>query len=363
MATNVTILTSLSQGKILSSSLPDIEAAVTGSDAVNVMLAQDVSDYDNAIFETTLYPYNNRVKVYDIASLIEEDMRRRGVVVSQYELQIGSAILTFNVVYCDYIADGFDTENSFLTTMPTQRVYKDSVVLVTMVGGETAPVHIHGLMRHAEDDTYSDDSHNRYEQFDAESDDYIIPGEPLNISFNDWQGRYTSYSQADGVELLSAAICLGNRVKTLYFMPGAPDIRIIFRNCFNAFECIDLKGLLTEKTKVSQETANIAGRRVAYNRRTDKEYEFVTEGLTESEARSIDQLLNAHETWVFVNGNATRIIVTDHTCEIDNNDEAQPSIKFTWQFADRKPHLNADILAASLRSPGVFTNEFTYQFS
>lgn len=363
MATNVNILTQLPQGYILSSALPIIEASVTGADAVSVILAQEASDWENAILDTTLYPFNNRITVHDISQIIEEDMRRRNVVVSQYELQIGSAILSFEVVYCDYIAEGFDAANSFLTTLPTQRVYKDSAIPVTKVGNDSGMVYIRGLLRHEEDDVFSDDKHNRYEHFEAESEDDIVPGEPLSVPFYDWQDRYTSYNDSDGVALMSAVICNGNRTKTLYFMPGSPDIRLVFKNVFNAYECIDLKGLLTEKTKVSQETANIAGKRVAYNRRTEKEYEFVTEGLLESEAMSIDQLLNAHEVWVFVNGKPTRIIITDHTCEVDNNNETQPSIKFTWMFADRKPHLNAELLAESLQKPGVFTKEFTYHFS
>lgn len=359
-----TLITRIPQGKILSSSLPVIEASVTGSDAVDVWLAPDAEDFDNAIFATKLYPFNGRVSVYDLTQLIEEDMRRRDAVTFIYSLYIGNLAISLDVVYCDYIAYDFDFSNSFLTTMPTQRVYKDSVVYVTKVGDEDdLGVSVSGIMRHAEDDSYSDDKHNRYERFEAENEDDLVSGEPLQIPFDDWQNRYTSYNEDDGVELMSTAIINGNRVKTLYFMPGTPDIRLVFRNCFNALETADLKGLLTEKTTVTQEVANIAGRRVAYNRRTDKEYEFVSEGLTESESRSLDQLLNAHEAWVLVNGRATPIVITDHTCEIDNNNEAQPTIKFTWQFADRKPHLNIDALAESLKQPGIFTKEFTYQFS
>ena len=359
-----TLITRIPQGKILSSALPVIEASVTAADAVDVWLAPDAEDFDNAIFSTKLYPFNGRVSVYDLTQLIEEDMRRRDAVNFLYMLCIGNLSITLDVVYCDYIANGFDFNNSFLTTMPTQRVYKDSLVYVTKVGDdEQLGVTVRGILRHDEDGLFSDDKHNRYEHFEAENEDDLVSGEPLQIPFDDWQNRYTSYNENDGVELMSAAIIHGTRVKTLYFMPGTPDIRLVFRNCFNALDTADLKGLLTEKTTVSQKVANIAGRRVAYNRRTDKEYEFVSEGLTESESHALDQLLNAHEAWVLVNGSATPIVITDHTCEIDNNNEVQPTIKFTWQFADRKPHLNIDALAASLQQPGVFTNHFTYQFS
>lgn len=366
MATQVTLLTNLPSGLIKSSDIPTIEAKISGGDSVNVWLIPDAEDLDNAIYASTLYAHNGKIAIYELGELIEEDMRRRGVVEYVYELHIGdddSGYLckTINVLYCDYIVDGFDPDKSFLTTLPTQRVYEGSNVLVTLVGDAAATL-IHGLMIHDEDDTYSDDKHNRYEHFEVECEDDMVSGEVLYVPFYDWEDRYTSYNPTDGVHLLSAVIRNGRRSKVVYFMPGKPDIRLVFMNCFNAFESIDLKGLLTDKTKVSQETAIVAGKRVAYNRRTEKEYEFTSEGLTESEALSIDQLLNSHKVWVLVNGNATPIIITDHTCEIDNNNEAQPNIKFTWTFADRRPHLNPDVLAASLQKPGIFTDEFTYQF-
>ncbi|MDE6267347.1 MAG: hypothetical protein K2M07_08375 [Muribaculaceae bacterium] len=362
MATQVTLLTNLSSGLIKSSDIPTIEASISGGDSVNVWLAPDAEDPDNAIYATTLYAYDGKIAIYELGELIEEDMRRRGLVICSYDLHIGSHCKTMDVLYCDYIAEGFDTENSFLTTLSTQRVYIDSNVLVTLVGNASGPTVIHGLMVHDADDTYSDDKHNRYEHFEVESEDDMVPGEVLSVPFYDWVDRYTSYNPTDGVHLLNAVIRNGQRSKVVYFMPGKPDIRLVFMNCFNAYESLDLKGLLTDKTKVIQETAIVAGKRVAYNRRTEKEYEFVSEGLTESEALSIDQLLNSHKVWVMFNGKATPIIITDHTCEIDNNNEAQPSIKFTWTFADLRPHLNPDVLAASLREPGIFTKEFTYQF-
>lgn len=362
MATQVTLITNLPSGLIKSSDIPTIEANLSGGDSVNVWLAPDAEDSDNAIYNTTLYAYNGKITIYELDELIEEDMRRRGLVIYTYDLHIGPLCKTIDVLYCDYIADGFDINNSFLTTLPTQRVYADSNVLVTLVGDASMPTMIHGLMIHDEDDTYSDDKHNRYEHFEVESEDDMVPGEVLSVPFYDWEDRYTSYNSTEGVHLLNAVIRNGRRSKVVYFMPGKPDIRLVFMNCFNAYEAIDLKGLLTDKTKVSQETAIVAGKRVAYNRRTEKEYEFVSEGLTESEALSIDQLLNSHKVWVMINGKATPIIITDHTCEIDNNNEAQPNIKFTWTFADRRPHLNPDALAASLQKPGVFTKEFTYQF-
>lgn len=363
MATNVFISTILPTGKILTSDLPAFEALVDNSESVTVRIKSDADTFVDDVFSTTLYPFNSKVRIYDVKNIIEEDMRLREVVESCYRLYFNSAYISIDVIYCDYLAGGFDPDNSFLTTMPTQRVYLDSVVPVTKVGVDSGEVCIRGVVRHAQNDTFSDDKHNRYERFVVVSEDDIVSGEAVTVPFEDWKERYTSFNDNDDVELLSAAIINGNRVKTIYFLPGTPDIRLIFKNCFNALEAIDLKGLLTEKTKVSKETANVAGKRVAYNQRTEKEYEFVSEGLTMDEARSIDQLLNAHQAWALVDGKPVEIIVTDHTCEIDNNDEAQPTVKFTWQFADIKPRLNAELLAVALRDPGIFTKEFTYHFS
>ncbi len=362
MATQVNLLTNLGPGLIKSSAIPTVEASVTGADSVSVWLAPDAEDIDKAIYFTTLYAFNGKISIYELDQLIEEDMRRRGVVVYDYELHIGPLTIALQVLYCDYVADGFNADCSFLTTLPTQRAYADSNVLLTLVGDDSKPTLIRGLMIHDEDDTFSDDKHNRYEHFSVETEDAMVAGEVMSVPFDGWEDRYTSYNSTDGVRLLNAVISNGRRTKVVYFMPGKPDIRLVFLNCFNAYESIDLKGLMTEKTKVEKETAIVAGKRVAYNQRTEKEYEFVSEGLTDSEAVSIDQLLNSHKVWVFVDGKATPIIITDHTCENDNNNEAQPNIKFTWIFADQRPLINPEAMAASLQKPGIFTQEFTYQF-
>lgn len=354
MATQVTLLTDLPSGLIRSSEIPTIAASVTGTASVDVWLAPHDEDQDNAIYSSTFYALDSRISIYDLAELVEDDMRGRDVVVFSYDLHIGPLCSQINVLYCDYVADGFDPDNSFLTTLPTQRVYAGSKVFVTLVG-DASQTTISGLMVHDEDVA-------RYERFEAECDDETIPGEALAVPFDDWADRYTSYGPDDDVRLISAVISNGNRSKTVYFLPGKPDIRLVFKNCFNALESVELKGLLTDKTTVNQEIALVGGRRVAYDRRTEKVYEFVSEGLLDAEARSIDQLLNSHSAWVMVNGKAEPVIITDHSCEISNDDETIPSVKFSWAFADRRPHINPDALAASLRKPGIFSPQFSSQF-
>lgn len=359
----INIITALPIGKILSSSIPVIEAIATTSNAVEVWLAHDQGGLADTVFSTSIFPFDSRLSVYDLSRIIEEDMRSRGAINTVFQLHIGDVSVDLDVVYCDYIAQGFDLDNSFLSTLTTQRVYADSSVFVTKIGGSGTGLMISGVFVYGDDRAIADGDDVSYKTFSTAYPSGLGSGESLLCSFADWRSRFTDYGDSDPVRLLSATLRDGNRTKTLYFMPGSPDIRLCFRNCFNALEAVDLKGIVTEKTKVSQEVANLLGQNIAYNRRTEKEYEFASEGLTEHEARSIDQLLNANKVWVLVNGEPAPIIVTDHTCEIDNNNEAQPTVKFTWQFADRKPHLNPDAIAASLQIPGVFSDEFTYQFA
>lgn len=58
------------------------------------------------------------------------------------------------------------------------------------------------------------------------------------------------------------------------------------------------------------------------------------------------------------------IIVTDHTCEVDNNDESLPSMKFTFRFVgDRPKFFDSDMDVFVPSGSKVFSDQFTAEFA
>ena len=84
------------------------------------------------------------------------------------------------------------------------------------------------------------------------------------------------------------------------------------------------------------------GRHSFYDQSVDKTYEVETAPMFQAEAEWVAQLFMSHSVRL---GTASdpdtlpEVIITDSTCEIDDNDEKLHNVKFTWQFAMKTPHL------------------------
>lgn len=303
------------------------------------------------LFATTLYAFDGNVTMYDISSLIEADLRNAGVSFRNYILQIGSDSIKINPVYCDCVAPEVDVHNRFLTTMHSQRVYADSWYELNTIPNED-DVSLLCL----------------FKETDGSVGSYIIPSENKAFSSGCTRGSFAMVQAAlnnelgRDVSLIAVTFRNGPRSKTYYILPGSPDVRFYFRNCFNAFEYMDLRGVIKEKTDVSRELAVCAGRASQYDRKINQTFEFQSEGLTEQESRSISQIVSSHEVYIADGDSVERILVTDQTCDIDNNDESLPTVKLTWRYADSRPHFSKEQIADLHVEGGIFTKEFTEQF-
>ena len=55
-----------------------------------------------------------------------------------------------------------------------------------------------------------------------------------------------------------------------------------------------------------------------------------------------------------------KVIISDSTCEIDDNDEKLHQVKFTWQFVDHCPHLQT---SAKTDESRIFTESYNQAFN
>lgn len=336
-------------GHPLTSQIGNITAQTDSSRETVTLAHYDAGQ--NYLFSTVLYAFNGYVTLYDLSSIIEEDMRKCGISVGDYLLRIGNASLRIEPVYCDYMAEGLSLDGCFLSTMTSQRVYIDSAFEINALPNRD-PVDLVCLYRDTggETDTYT------FASSGPDLETGCVRG-----TFRMILDRLNETLDAD-VSLLAVTIRNGSRSKTYYIMPGDADVHFYFRNCFNAFDYIDLKGILTEKTAVSRELAICAGRASQYDRRVNQTFEFQSEPLTGQEAESISQLVASHEVYLEHGETVERILVTDHTCEIDNDDAALWTVKVTWRYVDGRAHLTRARIDDLLTDGGIFTNQFTEQF-
>lgn len=313
-----------------------------------------VAHYDagqNYLFSTVLYAFNGYVTLYDVASIIEEDMRKYGMSVGDYLIRIGNDSLRIEPVYCDYMAVGLNLDGCFLSTMTSQRVYVDSAFEINSLPNRD-PVNLVCL----------------YRDSDGVTGSYAFPSSGPDFEHGCVRGtfrmildRLNEELNAE-VSLIAVTVRNGSRSKTYYIMPGDADVHFYFRNCFNAFDYIDLKGIITEKTAVSRELAICAGRASQYDRRVNQTFEFQSEPLTMQEAETVSQLVASHEVYLEHGESVERILVTDHTCEIDNDDAALCTVKITWRYVDGRAHLTRARIEDLLTEGGIFTTQFTEQF-
>ena len=115
-------------GIILSSALGDIPIAVEG-DYVDVLLTTTAQ----TILSERYYAYGGTVTLYDLASLIEAEMRSSGLPYADFTLRVFSDTTankadtcTLHILYCDRYTPHTDVPTflaeNFLTTLPIRRV-------------------------------------------------------------------------------------------------------------------------------------------------------------------------------------------------------------------------------------------------
>ncbi len=149
-----------------------------------------------------------------------------------------------------------------------------------------------------------------------------------------------------------------------------PPLSLYFRNAFNVYERCDLQAVTTHKPKSDRSIAVTHRLSTFYNQQNEKQYEVETAGLTMEQARWIEQLFYSHDVRMatrrtdfseddFGNYNPQYmpiVLITDFTCEIHDEDGELNTVKFTYQYQDRRTYLPTDYL--SVDHDRIFTAPF-----
>ena len=325
-----------------------------------------VEDGLKEIFRTTIYAYEGKASLINIVEVLENHMIQTDQVFTAFTMYYNNADGTnigsfnLNTIFCSH----YTTANSayvgsynFLTSLPAKRLPRNGIEYITLLHGQDS-----GTLK----------MHCVFANKDGSIDKVTIPLREVNtvdlgtITFKFHAQNFlnvvkSKYPNAD--KLVSYTLEFNLRFSTTYITDEIPTISFTFKNCFNVEETIYLNAVTTTKTKVNRSMAISQGRHSFYDQSVDKTYEVETAPLTQAEAEWVEQLFMSHSVRLGTaldSSTLPKVIITESTCEIDDNDEQLHKVKFTWQFEEQRPHLHAQLKDSDSR---IFTETYNHVFN
>lgn len=361
-------------GTMLSSQIGDIPISVDGT-FVDVRLT---APGNVTVLLERYYAYGGNVTLYDIGSLIENEMRTSGIAYGEFTLALlnsaGAVVDShkFHILYCDRYTVCTDTEKflaeNFLTTLQHRRVATGdtSSLFFFANSGDSIQAAVTVRFRKVGSDVVLPPAHFTLNQGQKADSTGVVQ---LNISLDYFIGQFASSKVTKNFEweIVTLTVNVGQRSITLYVDPsldGKGDA-FAFRNVFNVWDMAYIPGVTKAKTDIERSTAVINTASRFYNQRVSQTFEVETGPLTSDEAEWIDQLCTSHQV-MRIEANAcddtepfllVPILISDSDCEVSDTDEKPNTVKFTWRFEDNRP------IVRLFASPGIFTQEYTLPYS
>lgn len=340
------------------------------TDAPKMTVTVEHLDYptDSTIFSNTYYAYANKVTIDGLDTIIEERMRAYDYCVSNFRvtatLADGTASTAdYLILHCDYILPKPKEVGGILTMLGSQRIHRGSRFALPLrdVALGTATSITATIVGHASDGTRFNASGTFSPYWDF-NQGHTYLGTVDNILRSALDAAGLTTATLDAVEYLTLTV--GDASRTYYVVNDHEWLTFQFRNIFNAYEVVDIVGTVTTATEVSRSVAVASGVASHYDQSTLRTYEVETAAMPVDEALIIDQLLNSRtvELCPTDGRNPVTVLITDHTCEIDNDDTKLASIKFTFRFAEQRPHVEFGGDATLIASSGIFTQEYTEEY-
>lgn len=348
--------------EFLSSDLAERSICVTSAigridvstDATSVMMYLYVDGKE--FYSSLLYAYNGIASLFDAGHLIETYFRanslyRASVTVRAVCPSDSSifAYITLDCLHCSHVVpDSFDATKIFFSCLRTHRIPPTAKFRLygPVSAIDSVMVLVSGLDSNG--DTVSGAV---YPVAGTGYIDINVPALSESVCAN----------TAMATPCMMSVRCK-NLEKSLFIVRDPEYMQFSFRNCFNVPETVYLPGQTVMKPEVSSSEAVCDGRTIQYNRVLSRSYEFSSGPLTRYETAALAQLLESHSPAVVVDGSAYEIVITDHSTEISSDSDSLNILKFTWRFADRRPHLFGDDLDPLLYSSQIFTDQFQSQY-
>lgn len=326
-----------------------------GINTMDSALIVSMSVDGSVFYESRLYAYDGKVTIYDVGDIIESYFRKSGLcraVVTFKAKCVSSAdydTMSVDFLYCSRIfPNDFTFEGRFFNSQRVRRVPHDAAFRVygDFPAGSAIMLNVAGL----DSDGNPDSS---FTSFSSQSGYF-------DVNVKAWSEMVCQSTSLAAVSMMS--LRCGNAEMTLFIQDSPDLIHFVFRNCFNVPEPVWLGGVSVLKPSVDSETAVCNGKLMQYDRSVTHSYQHTSGPLSRLEAAALIQLLESEQVWVVVDGVSYDVIISDHSTEVSSDDDTMNVLKFTWQFADSRPHTYGDSLDQMLYGSKIFTEQYQNQY-
>ena len=346
-------------GIVLSSEFTEL-AISTNLKQVYVTVQNQSYDY---IFHEFMWVNGTSLTLFDIASLIEADMKKHDWILADYTFNVfndtESDSFSVNVLYCESFStagvdpDKFPSE-FFLTKAGEKRISPDFSFSVYFYSEKSTAetFELKCLYRYKDSQDILSFTTRGYSVGSAKIFHIDLSSKLI------LQWMVSARISTNDLEIVSLAVDCGGRYMAFFVDKSLINGQtFFFKNIFNAWDFLTLPALTSEKTDVERSLANIGAKSIFYDKNVSKSYEVQSGPITTEEADLIAQLVASHDVYRISNETIFPILITDSDCSVNDGDEMQ-SVKFIWRYADNRPNIE---LPSELER--IFTSEFNKVFS
>lgn len=353
------IIDNLPEDALVLTSRIDAIRAATDELKVDAQVIRDPDGDAEVFFETTLYAFAGIVELSGVGRLIEEHFRAAGKSCDIVSVVFDGVSLDFSALYCACeLSPDFNYRSCFWSSSAVSVVHRGSIVSLSHydTGSASYRVKVVGLN--------SDGSIGM-----VEKDFSRLPqSKDLSFAVDDiikfGLDQTEIETGGDLVKVSYFAVSHGGMQKVFYIVDEPSFLTFRFRNLFNCPEYVDVVGKVARKTAVERETAVCGGRARHYDQAVNLTYEVETGPLTAGQALALEGLISSYDAQLVASNGDYGIIITDHTCVTDNDDNSLSSMKFSFRFVGNRPvFLGAEMEELSPSKSNIFSKEFSAEFA
>lgn len=337
--------------KSFSSTIPDLQFAISGDSAVVTISVDDAEIYNEKRF-----PADGVITLHDLSALVSPYARQSLVInmiirISEYVADtLAQAISgSYDIIYCGADIDidaGTFCSNYFLSIlMGTKETAVGRLEYLHYVGTDKA------------------DCRAVYPDGTTETFDVVAVGG--NDKYTTIDVSPQRFLRSDGEEPDYYTISAGKRMQTFELNHERPDCAptLLFVNSFGCDELLYCTGVHKVAPTYKRSSSYIAGRLRNYDIEETRTFKADTGVLNTAMANWLDDVLRSDFVCVvnFVEGNPNvgrEVVITDSKSEYSNAYDELPRFTFSYQYSQR----NHNVLNMG-RAGRVFDNTFDRTFN
>lgn len=308
------------------------------------------------VHETVVYPFQGTATLYNVGKLIEDGMRKTGVSSASVTITFGDSSVSKHFVYCEYaVPSSFDPAASPLMACVSRRVTEKSTVAFNCLDlGMTkfARVSVSAVCRKADGSVGPVFTDTDVSQSNCSASLHVAD---LIASLKS--------VDSDVEKVLYFTLSFSGKWATYYIVPQPPCVCFCFRNMFNAWEYVDVPGVMTRKSETSVSEAVCGDSHVQYDRKVSRQFSVATAPVPMEEVPIYEQLFSSHTIQLISGGDTPDVQITDYSSEPSSDDSSLVTFKFTFRFADRRPRVfESPVFGILPPEGGIFTEQYNYVY-